>query len=506
MIILNKHTTSMMSMLPQWMKMAKDPSSVGANFLNTFGVELSEMERYIEQAWENMYIGTANLKTADFCYKIPLALRDVVDIADLNLHIRLVIKGVRTDCMPVDTLRLFFENDENCYMIDTAEGFVYIKVRDYYMKDNIFKPFDAIEVGETLHYEYMLHPIWNVFDEFGMLLGLYRLPGERNETFKNRILDIFKNPGGANKQGLINGISRELGISKDQVKVGALTDNDYVQSTLMNSDGTPSEKYLNYVEQINSSLGFAWDHMNWGEAYWRSVEENNMGFHYLPHIWDGFSAIWRDNEVQSGVGSGDDLLVTAPKEESSVRNFKAYVGLHGTEEEIEENYPEIRFKYKIVAKGKIPNDEYDLETYKHTIIASEIIPLHYVLIAMREFVFKTNITWDNRYGYTFKDNTSPGIEIVTGETVLHNEEEAYVKIDVEMKTADTKVTPVMEELIVKWTDSSDQIQTFILSTDEDFTTNNPMVTSTASDVVADGGKVTLSKGSFSALVDTEGSF
>ncbi|MFE4029154.1 hypothetical protein ACFX4N_23655 [Priestia sp. YIM B13551] len=504
--MLNKHTTSMMSMLPQWMKMAKDPASVGANFLNAFGVELAEMEQYIEQAWNNMYIGTADLKTADYCYKIPLALRDVVDVSSLNLHVRIVFNGVRIDCMPVDTLRLFFENDENSYMIDTVEGFVYIKVRNYYMQDNIFHPFDAIEVGDTLHYEYMLHQIWNVFDEFGMLLGIYRLPGERNEAFKNRILDVFKNPGGATKQGLINGISRELGIQSDQVKIGALTDNAYVQSTLINPDGTPTEKYIQYVDQINSNLGFAWDHMNWGEAYWRSIEENNMGFHYLPHIWDGFSAIWKDNEVQSGIGSSNDLVVTPPKKESSVREFKAYVGLHGTEEQTEENHPEIRFKYKIVAKGKVPNDEYEMEAYKHTVLASEIIPLHYVLVAMREFLYKTHISWDNRYGYTFKDNTSPGMEIITGETALHNEEEAYVRLHAEMKTTDRKVTPVLEELIVKWIDDTNQPQTYTLTTDNDFTSSTTMANATLKDVEVGNNKVTLGKGSFSAVIDTEGSF
>lgn len=493
-------------MLPQWMKMAKDPKSVGALFLNTFGVELAEIERYIEQAWNNMYIGTANLKDADYCYKVPLATRDVVDVETPERHVRLVIDGVRSDCMPVDTLRLFFESDENSYMIDTIEGYVYIKVRNYYMKDNIFKPFDAIEVGDTLHYEYMLHHIWNVFDEFGMLLGISRLPGERNEAFKNRILDVFKNPGGATKQGLINGISRELGIEQSQVKLGSLSDDNYVQTKLMNADGTPSETYIEYVNQINSNLGFAWDHMNWGEAYWRSVEENNMGFHYLPHIWDGFSTSWKDNEVQSGIGSGDDLLVTAPKEESSVREFKTYVGLHGTEEQIEEHHPELQFKYKIVAKGKIPNDEYKMEAYKHTVMASEIIPLHYVLVALREFLYQTHITWDNRYGYTFSDNTTPGMEIITGEDVLHNEEEAHIKIHVEMKTADRKVTPVLEELIVDWIDQNDAPQTYKLTTDSDFTLNNSMTQTTLADVEVGNNTVTLGKGAFSAVIDTEGSF
>lgn len=502
----NKHTKNMMAMLPQWMKMAKDPESVGAKFLNVFGVELSEIERYIQEAWDNMYIGTANLQGADYCYKIPLATRDVIDSADENMHVRIVIADERIDCMGMDSLRLFFESEDNAYMIDSAEGYVYIRANQYYMQEDIFKPFDAIEVGGTLHYEYMLHHIWNVFDEFGLLLGISRLPGERNEAFKNRILDVFKNPAGSSKQGLINGISRELGIEQEQVKLGSLADDTYVQSQLMNTDGTPTEKYMEYVNQINSNLGFSWNHMNWGEAYWRSVEENNMGFHYLPHIWDGFSAAWKDNEVSSGIGSGDDLLVTAPKEEPSVREFKAFVGVHGTEKKEEIYNPELRFKYSIVAKGMVPNEDYETEDYNHTIMASEVIPLHFVLTAMRKFMYKARVEWDSRYGYTFESITTPGMEIVTGEDVLHNEEEAQIRLSVEMKTADRKVTPVLEELIVDWIDTANTPRSLVLTTAEHFTQNTLGVKTTLADTEVVGGTVTLGKGSFSAVIDTEGSF
>lgn len=496
----------MMSMLPQWMKMAKDPDSVGAKFLNTFGVELGDIEHYLEKMWNNMYIGTADLKNADFCYKIPLALRDVIDVADLDMHVRLVVNGKKIDCFPADTLRVFYEQDENVYMFDEIEGYTYIKPRDYYMQQNIFKPFDAIEVGGTMHYEYMLHHTWNPFDEFGMLLGIRRLPGERNEAFKNRILDVFKNPGGATKIGITNALSRELGIDKSEVKLGSLSDDNYVSTELMNPDGTPTKKYIGYVDQINSSLGFAWDHMNWGEAYWRSIEENNLGFHYLPHIWDGFFSGWKDSEIQSGVGSEDDLLVDLPRDTSSVRNFKSYVGLRATEEQVEESYPELHFKYKIVAKGKIPNDEYNQEPFRYTVIGSEIINLHYVLTAMKTFLYRTSVNWDGRYVPEYKDQAAPGMKIVTGENILHNDDEEYVKFHIEMKTTDRTVTPELQELIVNWVDSTDTPQTFTLTTDADFTQSNPTVSTTLQDVVVKNNAVSLSRGSFSAIIDTEGSF
>lgn len=147
--MVNKHTKNMMAMLPAWMKMAKDPASIGATFLDTFGVELGDMEKYVDEIWNSFYIGAADLRNADFCYKVPLALRDVVNTSE-DLHVRFVIKGVRTDCRPAETLRLFYETDDNVYMVDEPEGFVYIKVQDYFMKEDIFHPFDAIEVGDAL--------------------------------------------------------------------------------------------------------------------------------------------------------------------------------------------------------------------------------------------------------------------------------------------------------------------------------------------------------------------
>jgi len=54
-------------------------------------------------------------------------------------------------------------------------------------------------------------PIWNSFDEFGLLLGLERLPGETNREFRLRIYNAGKYFGSATKQGLVNALSIELG-------------------------------------------------------------------------------------------------------------------------------------------------------------------------------------------------------------------------------------------------------------------------------------------------------
>ena len=55
--------------------------------------------------------------------------------------------------------------------------------------------------------------IFNEFDRHGVLLGLPRLSLERNPSYKWRLLDVFVRRAGSTYRGLINGITRELGLN-----------------------------------------------------------------------------------------------------------------------------------------------------------------------------------------------------------------------------------------------------------------------------------------------------
>lgn len=57
------------------------------------------------------------------------------------------------------------------------------------------------------------HRVYNEFDSHGDLLGLGRLTSERNPEYKSRLFDVFVNRSGSSYRGLINGITRELGLS-----------------------------------------------------------------------------------------------------------------------------------------------------------------------------------------------------------------------------------------------------------------------------------------------------
>lgn len=68
-----------------------------------------------------------------------------------------------------------------------------------------------IKFDETAQYS---GHVWNAFDGFALLSSLERLPGETNSSLKSRIVDAFTNKGGTHYRGLVNGINRELGITR----------------------------------------------------------------------------------------------------------------------------------------------------------------------------------------------------------------------------------------------------------------------------------------------------
>lgn len=54
---------------------------------------------------------------------------------------------------------------------------------------------------------------WNQFDELGLLVGITRLESEDNASFRRRIRDSYVHRANSTYQGMINGITRDLGLS-----------------------------------------------------------------------------------------------------------------------------------------------------------------------------------------------------------------------------------------------------------------------------------------------------
>ena len=217
------HTNIILDMLPYWFDMRKDSKeSNGAHFLNVSGLELDDVLYAIEYAYRQCYIATCDMDQVDFCYKsiIPMPLK-VADIKKVTANRITLIKA--------ENIKQFFGVDQkgmrdvqlhsfDFYYTDDARNIIY--VRNKFNIDSINengKITIAYEDGSEYTFPLIPHQVWNFFDELGALMSCPRIFEEPNISYKERILDVFRNKASSSKNGLINGIARELGLRRNVI-------------------------------------------------------------------------------------------------------------------------------------------------------------------------------------------------------------------------------------------------------------------------------------------------
>jgi hypothetical protein len=159
--------------------------------------------------------------------------------------------------------------------------------------------------------------VWNNFDEFGLLLGLPRIPAENNSEYKARLFDVYKKPANSTYQGLMNGVSRELGIPIEDMEIVSLSstlDRTSINS-LLNADGNAiGTKLIGYANDVYDHNPIFWGNVISDESYWDGVDEQTNGYSFLPHIWDPMASGIYDKWQTAGIGDQDDLWVDGPVE------------------------------------------------------------------------------------------------------------------------------------------------------------------------------------------------
>ena len=335
------YTKEFISKLPYWFSIRKNnKNSIGASFLNCFGLELDNIESFINYCFDQCYIGTADIKQKDIIYRVELP----DSFNDNNI---VSVKTSIHELVRVNNLDDFLQRNDN-YINDNIpynpNVYFYDKVRNILY---INYPYNIFINDEE--YKTTPHHVWNVFDEFGMLLCCPRLFAETNLKYKDRILDVFRYPANATKKGLLNGISRELGLRKrvfwkncgnditindtmilvDSIDVDNIpvtkdkmyidNQNNIVLRGSSNKEGksgiisyirglqihelndtkdiefinecylsdgrlTPLMKY--YIDRINSISPIDWGRFKWDECYWDVSDENSSGLAFIPSLFD----------------------------------------------------------------------------------------------------------------------------------------------------------------------------------------------------------------------------
>lgn len=349
-----KYTSLILNALPHWFKMRKGSAdSIGARFLNIAGLKLDDIRYVLDYAYQQTKITEADVDQVDFCYKaiIPMPLK-VSDIKQINAY----GSGLKR----ASSLKEFFGIDQNIktrnlntmntWYGDEKRNIVYVRnkfnVDAIYMNGHL----DYVIDGESYTQPLIPHHVWNFFDEFGLLLCCPRIPEEPNIEYKKRILDVFLNPSNSSRDGLINGIVRELGLRRNlvwknpridleltdamialnSIKVnGAFFDISRIyiteaETVLLkgdtNNDGTPVDvtyayglemhklwnendiklknelftvdhkpksELKHYIDILNAECPIFWNNFKWNEHYWDPNNYNVSGYGTIPTLMDG---------------------------------------------------------------------------------------------------------------------------------------------------------------------------------------------------------------------------
>lgn len=350
----------------KWTKIYRDKQSIGAQFLNIYGLQFEDVEFYLQYAQDNYFIGTADLRQIDVIYKaiIPSSLTP-------DDQFFLVGGGLRLNEMP--DLKTFFEGIDtrfletseiyypNPYYVDWDRKVVYFK-KPYYVSTQFPEGsvyMNLVNANGDVIFEHqlpqMIHHVWNFFDEFGLLLDTPRLYGERNTEYKERLLDVFRHPANATRQGLEYLMARELGLWKtvkwydasvdltlnennivlssievdrikqpagtirfdasgrvvipgDENSVGVVRKVSFIanlqmhtfhnqkdlafQRELYSIDRVATPMLKYYVDLITNQVPIMWDKFIWNESFWDIADKEMSGYGHLPSYKDARFLNW----------------------------------------------------------------------------------------------------------------------------------------------------------------------------------------------------------------------
>jgi len=419
--------------MPQWMEMQKDYSSIGAQFLNVFGLEFEDIEAYLDRQLNNQFIGTVNMGQIDILYKMNLG-------QTLTDQDTVTVSGDGTSLAITESLREFYETeDDSVVLLNRDRSTVYSKI--------LYNSVSVAVNGTVMPTQQILHHVWNSFDEIGLLLDTPRLFGEGNYDYHLRILDVFKRPGSATTEGLQNYLGRQLGVAPTHIRTNTM-DHAFV-GTLLKPDGTASNRLRDIIFRIGEAAPVTWRHATWDQTYWQLASIDMLGIEYLPTVWDVSMDGWGDTDFKSGVGSSDDLKVSLPVQQNDEQFFDYFVGLRGTTTHHDKRYIPLSFMYDIYASGYIPEGVAPPEDYHIEIQAGEIVPLIFTVRAYREYVQSFEFNYETET-YTISDDD---IELVPGNQIMSDGSDE-IQIRISMFTDNTEVTPEISNLKLYWYDDA----------------------------------------------------
>jgi len=104
------------------------------------------------------------------------------------------------------------------------------------------------------------HDIWNVFDEYGLKLGIPRLKGETNQDYLSRLKSMVQSDNNASLQGMVNAISSILGL--ESYNLHSVKQFRLRHKPIKKYNEEDVNKYINVTldgSSIDEKVGSEWD-------------------------------------------------------------------------------------------------------------------------------------------------------------------------------------------------------------------------------------------------------
>ena len=317
--VLSRSTKNVLGRFPSWMHLHEDsadqatpnlyiPKSTAGKFLNAvIGEDLDNFDREIDIFRINSFIERADVNQLAWLYSST----NVTNVFNK------VLSNGAIELARVDNLVDFYKSktsDDVFYHNPLNREILTIK--EY---GNLSVKSENTGILTPLTQKPVLRYNW--FDEMGARVGLFRMQLESNSSYKERILDVFKNPNGADIESFKKVLRRELnlwkafGVEPSSTYVGATPEilemSDIQYSTpYFTADGNPTDLFKKLVDDLNIRYPTNWGYFRFGDSIWDYAGEDNEGVNRIrSRYYDEEIAI---PYYQPGVGDLNDagLFVT----------------------------------------------------------------------------------------------------------------------------------------------------------------------------------------------------
>lgn len=345
-------TSSIVRKFPEWMEIRKDsevpatpslatPTTIAGSFINAISGEWLEdiiedvgyiqLQSFIESA------DTGQLAWTYVSNGVPDIFAQVIGDGTLLSRSDDVIDFTETS------------EDDDVFYWDEYKNIIYTR-----------KVYENLYIDDVL-YGQVASQVWNWFDEHGLALDLERHTGETNDSFKKRIIDVYKNKPGVGIESFKLALRRELNL---WLYDGATPDSSYLGATpevlevgdvlndsqFMGPDGLPTEKLIKLIDYLAETYPTTWGYFKWDEAYWDIDGTDSLGFGVLPYRYD--PGPLSPENTQSGIGDDLDLYVYKPNVNTGVKEFDVSVTARGFTKTFVDDYAPINMQVDIYGRAE----------------------------------------------------------------------------------------------------------------------------------------------------------